>query len=521
MRHCVAAFAIGCAVVVFGACTETTGVPTRAAAPHRLLASSTTNLIAASHPNSEKYRDSGFHPATGRSGTAVVSTRALIDKSGTTDVEVTTGAFDGEAPLAPHTLVSAQVKAFGPSGRLAFTDNHNGLSGEGTASFAYTTLPHGTPLQVQTLAHDSDAARTDVVTVADTVHLRPDLVASHLEAPASAPIGAPVNLLAFILERNGEVGARADCVLYADGGSTPVDRADGIWVDAGGTVTCAMTHTFTEAGTHSLEVRVESVRPADFDDTNNSVTTSISVVAPSDFQAYSFQAWSVVDSAWWHAVSTLTTSDGTVETWDQTYTRQGPEQYAIFDGIIPRMLTFPITFRGEMTTNGSTVNSVDLTHSTGDWIDWQQAYCASSFSIDGGGDTYVCVYTGGYLAGYTFLQYDWWGADVRYHSEGYVTSWDASGQLHQRWVSNDWSQVGPMVTFGPDFSSRLSVQGADDAAPLTAQATVPLEPIDLRFDHVDPTCSTTPPTPGCFELHDHTFGVSGFVNYGDWRPATP
>jgi hypothetical protein len=510
---------IACAAVLTGACTDTASV---ASALHRTraLTASMTQEQPASHPNSEKYRDSGFHPATGRSGGAVVSTRALVDKSGTTDVEVTTGTFDDVSP-APGTLASVQVKAYTRSGQDVFTDNHTALSGGGTASFPYTVLPHGTPLQLQTLVGGVDDPRTDVVTLADTVHLRPDLVAWRLQGSNSSPIGAAVNFQGFILERNGEVGARADCVLYVDG--TAVDRADGIWVDAGGSVACAMTHSFTTAGTYSLQLRIENVRPGDFDDTNNSVTGSITIVPPTDFSTYAFQAWAVTDSSWWHYVSTLTTWDGTVETWDQIYTRQGPSQFAALNGLIPRMLDYnaPITFQGEMRTNGTTVNTIDLTYPALAWVDWQGGYCGNTYDFATRADTYICVYTTGRLAGYTFVQYDWSGADVRYHSDSYVYYWDPSGQLHQTWFSNDWTDVGPMVTLGPDFSGRLSVQGANDPQPLTAEATVSFQPVDLRFDHVDPSCSTVPASPGCFELHAHTYGVMGYVDYGSWPPFTP
>ena len=511
--------AMACAAVLTSACTDTAPLAPRPNLTRPITASMMSPVAARSHPNSEKYRDSGFQPATGRSGSATVSTRALLDKAGTTDVEVTTGTFDGSP--APGTLGMVQVKAFTPSGELAFTDNHTGLSAGATASFSYTTLPHGTSLQVQSSVAGSDGSRTDVVTLATAVQFRPDLVASRLDAPAQAPIGAAVNLQGFILERNGEVGARADCVLYVDG--TAADRATGIWVDAGGMVACAMTHVFTEARTYSLELRVENARPRDFDDTNNSVSASITAVAPSGFSTYAFQAWAVTDSAWWHAVSTLTTWDGTVETWDQIYTRQGPSQYATLNGLVPRMLdyTAPITIQGEMRTNGTTVNTVDVTYPALDWVDWQEGYCGSTYDFSTRADTYICVYTTGRLAGYTFVQYDWSGADVRYHSDSYVYYWDSSGQLHQTWLSNDWMDVGPMVTLGPDFSGRLSVQGADDPQPATAEATVSLEPIDLRFDYVDPACSTTPASPGCFELHDHVVGVMGFVSYGEWPPFTP
>lgn len=513
MRLLASTLAVACAVGFSGACTE----PTTSLSHPRPLVASLAHSGLVVHPNSEKYRDAGFHPATGSSGSAVVSARALLDKSGTTDVEVTTGTFD-DGP-APGTLSRVQVKAFGPSGTAAFTDNYDGHSA--TASYPYTTLPHGTPLQVQSLVGGIDDPRTDVVTLATAVYLRPDLVASRLEAPANAPVGAAVNLQGFIVERNGEVGARADCVLYVDG--LAVDRADGIWVDAGGNVACAMTHVFTEARNYSLELRVENVRPSDFDDTNNSVTTSISIVAPSDFSFYAFQAWAVADSAWWHSVSTLTELDGTVETWDQIYTRQGVSQFATLEGLAPRMLdyTSPITLHGEMSTNGATVNTVDITYPTLDYVDWQQGYCGSNYDFNTRADTYICVYTQGPLTGYTYVQYDWSGADVHYTSNSYVYYWDPSGQLHQAWYSEDYYDIGPMVTLGPDFSGRLSVQGVNDPEPLTVQATARFEPVDLRFDYVAPSCSTSPAPPGCFELHDHTFGSLGYVDYGSWPPYTP
>src|SRR4051794_9980978 len=44
--------------------------------------------------NTVKYRDLGAKPATGRSGTSTLATRALLGKDGVTELEVTTGTFD-------------------------------------------------------------------------------------------------------------------------------------------------------------------------------------------------------------------------------------------------------------------------------------------------------------------------------------------------------------------------------------------------------------------------------------------
>src|SRR6185295_12995519 len=45
-------------------------------------------------PNATKYKDSGAPNARGRSGSAAIEARALLDKNQTGDIEVTTGTFD-------------------------------------------------------------------------------------------------------------------------------------------------------------------------------------------------------------------------------------------------------------------------------------------------------------------------------------------------------------------------------------------------------------------------------------------
>ena len=90
------------------ACTDSTGVPSRLSIPSAALAKS--GHRATTYPNSRKYRDAGFHPATASAGSATISVRSLLGRSGTTDVEVTTGTFDGGAPTG--TLSSVQVKGY-------------------------------------------------------------------------------------------------------------------------------------------------------------------------------------------------------------------------------------------------------------------------------------------------------------------------------------------------------------------------------------------------------------------------
>src|SRR5687768_13246566 len=91
-----------------------------------------TTLLAQSNrttPNTIKYRDSGIAAAKGRSGDAAIEVRALINSDLTTDIEVTTGSFDGAAGTGSITKV--QVKAAGE------TINLNALDGGST--FTATT----------------------------------------------------------------------------------------------------------------------------------------------------------------------------------------------------------------------------------------------------------------------------------------------------------------------------------------------------------------------------------------------
>jgi len=228
-------------------------------------------------PNSVKYRDAGAKPATGRSGSAAIQARALRGQTETT-VEVTTGQFDGGTAAAGK-LDKVQVKVFDNHDDVLVTDNYRkgALSGA-TGSFTYDWPTRGQKVQVQANVSGIDPTRTDVVTVSTNVALRPDLTVSSITAPGQAIAGSNVTISALVGEINGDLGARANCVLKIDG--AVADQANGIWVDAGDSVTCAFRHTFTAVGTSQIEVAVTDVVPGDYDTTNNSRTASIDIVNP-------------------------------------------------------------------------------------------------------------------------------------------------------------------------------------------------------------------------------------------------
>ena len=229
--------------------------------------------------NSVKYRDAGMKPATGRSGSASLTARALVGRDGRTTLEVTTGSFDGAA--APGNIDKLQVKLLENNkvGRQLLVRNFNGLTAGGTWSQPLLVGP-SQQLQVTAFVSGIDANRTDVVVVRERVKRRPDVAVSAIHAPAKAAPGNDVEITALVSELNGDVGARANCVLYVD--KAEVDRANGIWVDAGRSVSCAFRHRFASAGTKAVRVEAGGVSPSDWDESNNGVSASVVVEEPAN-----------------------------------------------------------------------------------------------------------------------------------------------------------------------------------------------------------------------------------------------
>jgi hypothetical protein len=232
-----------------------------------------------SHPNSEKYKDSGIRNASGRSGSASIEARALFNRNNTTDLELTTGSFDSNA-AAPGSITHVQMQL--PNGG---TKNFNGTS-SGTFATNFTGAGPHAHVAVQTNVRDIDGARTDVVSVDEIVKRRPDLLLAGITAPQSGIRGRNVLIRATIRELNGDTGARTDLRLFADG--VLVDRAEGAWIDANGMVDVSFAPTINTTGTVRLTVVADSVNPGDWDDSNNSASTTIEMKD----QLGEFYSWS-------------------------------------------------------------------------------------------------------------------------------------------------------------------------------------------------------------------------------------
>jgi hypothetical protein len=296
------------------------------------------------YPNSIKYRDAGQKPATGRSGSATLTARALVDKGGTTQLEVTTGETLDALITPPGTLDHVQLKAFDPLGVHMWTTNDKPSAG-GYVSYTLATLGRGSAVQVQANVRGIDAKRTDVVTIRETVKRRPDLAVRDVMIPERTVLGVPTRIAAVIQELNGDVGARADCEIRVDG--VLMAAAHGMWVDAGDAVSCVFGVPFAQPGTRRVEIVASRVAPGDYDAANNVEVREIHV----DETAVGFQffagARDVIESRSFREV--FTSAYGPDETgFSQTFSdaRNGDvkwvRQDAQMSGTLNRELPFPI-----------------------------------------------------------------------------------------------------------------------------------------------------------------------------------
>jgi hypothetical protein len=224
------------------------------------------------HASTQKYREKNGTGAKGRAGGASLTARMLYAKNGITDLEATTGEFGSPTP-PPGTFWKMQVSALDALGVVMSTTQYKDLDGKGGYFKAsYTNLYPGQPFQIQAHIRTS-TKRNDVVTVTTSVQKRPDIAASALVSPPMAPVNLPIKMFAVLSELNGNIGARTDCVLYVN--DVEADRASGVWVDSGDSISCAFSPSFTTLGTNHLKVKAENVDPGDWDEANNVVERDI------------------------------------------------------------------------------------------------------------------------------------------------------------------------------------------------------------------------------------------------------
>jgi len=251
----------------------------------------------ADHEGEEKDHatDRGAKPAKGTAGDLTLRSRALLGKDGKTQLEISTAPFDiGANATAPGNISEVHVRAVDPTvrdddddkdgdkdgKRLRFRRKYNHLRGGGyfTNPDAWTGLSHGQNLRVQAEARGAGRREEVEAKWIDVVRYRPDIVVTQINSPAQVRVKSTINVLAKLGEAMSELGAHTDCVLFID--DKQEDISKDVFIDANGTNTCIFTATFPLEGRHTLKVVAANVRPGDYDELNNVMSTSIEVLNP-------------------------------------------------------------------------------------------------------------------------------------------------------------------------------------------------------------------------------------------------
>ena len=523
-------------LMVAAACADTATAP---ATPPALDVDAAESSVAREEgtfiSNARKYADAGQRPATGRAGSALAAMQALLAKDGSAVVEVVVGEeWTGwtrdrtmhDDPYGDATIAKAQLKGFDPAGELQFTRNFQNVDRR-SASLPANGLLRGGRAQVQVNVRDADPTRTGVVTVDAPVLLRPDIAIVGLQRPPRAVRNTAIPIVAVLRELNGDVGAWADCVLYVNG--VEADRVHGLWVDAGGTVTCAMMHMFRTVGESALEVRVERVAPGDYDPANNSAASRIPVIfVRSDFhfdahvRDATFSEKSQQESSW-RAASGLAGGE-----WSWSREASGRTQQSHMSAYIPRAMSFPL---GELFarqyTRDETAHQVLFRALPADWT-WESPYdrqtCVSrSYNqpATGRGWVSVCSYElltpEGPVAGYTTVNYDRYAGDVTYASREHSHFWNRDLGIDDvySWNSEGRDLAGRFTRYGAEWAFFIRL--IDRGVTYTANPFVGMLPFEVN--HSSPrSCSGWEDSWGtsryCSEMSVRATGMEGFV-YGE------
>src|SRR5205814_1429033 len=269
----------------------------------------------------------------------------LLGKDGGTTIEISTAAFDvGATPLGNISRV--RIDAIDADGHgkdddkddknVKFHKEYNHLHEGGYVSWKHAGLPHSQGLRIEARATGAVHREEAEVRMADVVRYRPDLAVRDLALPATAAPGTAVFISGTVIERMGDLGAAADCVLLVDGAQ--VDVNPNIWVAASSDVTCSMAASFT-AGKHTVKLRAQNVRPGDYDDSNNELSGSIDVRNAMSYDAYASEHTQEVYSAKDdYMTSTSTTPEQHSATDNKAY-----DQSRSMLGTIPLAVALPFT----------------------------------------------------------------------------------------------------------------------------------------------------------------------------------
>jgi hypothetical protein len=244
----------------------------------------------------------------------------------------------------------------------------NFTPGTSTFSTQLNGVPQHAKLGVQANVRGVDGSRTDIVSVTETAKLRPDLYISAITT-TNAILGADVTIRAQIREANGDVGARTNARLYYEG--RMIDGAQGIWVDAGGTVQVVFKQHFAHPDVQ-LTVVLADVDPGDWDTSNNSETLDLHLEDPPP----AFYSWSASAKEETFDVSSYTKYD-----WGEfNRSEQGFSQLYSFTGMVRYQLDLTnLMAQVHITTDGLPLYDANQSDFWGSFEVWY-GRCATTFS---------------------------------------------------------------------------------------------------------------------------------------------
>ncbi|HEY0144332.1 MAG TPA: hypothetical protein VGF48_25835 [Thermoanaerobaculia bacterium] len=431
--------------------------------------------------NSVKYKDSSTATTRGRSGSATIEARALIGKDGATLLEVATESLD-TAGAGTIERLQVRIPTTGDELTLQYTPRSNRF-----VQSLPDLLP-GAALSIQALVTGVDGTRTDVVSAGLTVKLRPDLETSMLIAPPHGVVNRPLRITALVSEKNGDTGARADCVLRS--GETELRRISGLWVDAGGSVTCEFGWPFDSTGVKPLRVEAETTSPAEYDPANNGTDGQTQVYD----DAQQFATWLATATEFANESWRRTTSALYSRYREETSTRQG----AYFSATVPRTLDLRnVQASALVLTDGNLLyDGTNLTTEFRPLPEWL-------FGVPG----YVRISGHGFDGMIMAENFDLRrvGGDVIYHDEGFEYSWRG----YYSWNDSGSYSHGPVARpFGSTVSFNVSI--SDGTQMWAVDTLMPMAPFSSVGTH-GPICydhwgyGYT-----CEEWSDNLYGVHGY-----------
>jgi hypothetical protein len=483
-----------------------------------VTSSSQTNIPKNAIPSSKHYRESGVGNATGRAGAASMTARALLGKDGNTLVEVTTGILDSSA-TSPGSFSKVQFKPFTLTGDALFTQNFTANSTSGYYSFNWPSLHRAEQVQLQGNIAGIDQNRADVVTVVETVKLRPDLTVRNLTFPSSAIVNHAVNIGANLVEMNGDASATTTCVLTIDG--THVDQINNVYVDAAGSVSCAFTYVFPSSGSHSIQVTSSNVVPADYDTANNAASGTITITNPGNLPhgsgsfssevggfpvhgTYSFEEW---------YLGNIIEND--VETYGTVGIRQGSSAYFYNNGCGTQYpaFQFPVSVSYTETMDATSVYSLTTpgitgysnSYPSGGWevlcntaVAWVAVQYGSDNTQDHGSYVQSFQYfdsAGNEIYSDQEITGSRAAGDVTYFSDGYQCYWwndptfacQNPPMNYYTWNSTGTNVYGTIVPVGTRWGATVVVQ---DSANYTVSGSIDAPLTTTQYNYSQPNTCT-------------------------------